>query len=127
MNELEIFKVEKGAETLVKQIDFGRLIAGGPPVTKVYKVKILDKVDSLRLIIKKLDDLDVSVVTINEGDDPESLLQLVSEGTEIPLTKGGKESLLAGDQISFAIKVEPRVGGKYNPEFELSYLIVPKR
>jgi len=123
MNELELFELSEGNERLVDAFDFGRLVAGSTPVTKLFKIKVLDKIENLHLIVKKLDDLEISVTNLTEDKDS----QLVTEGMEIPLTLKGKETLLFGDSISFAVKIKPKAGGKYNPEFELSYFVVPKR
>ena len=123
MHELELFEITEGNERIVDAFNFGRLIAGSSPVTKIYKVKILDKVDNLHLIAKKLDNLEISITNLTESEDS----QLLTEGMEIPLLLKGKEELLYGDSISFAVKIQPKAGGKYNPEFELSYFVVPKR
>ena len=127
MHELELFEIADGNERVVEALDFGRLIAGGSAATKIYKIKVLDQLENLRLVVKKLDDLEMSVTNLTESENSEDVSQLLTEGMEIPLTLKGKETLLFGDSISFAVKVKPKAGGKYNPEFELSYFVVPKR
>ena len=127
MKEFELFELSEGNERVVDVLNFGRLIAGGAPVTKLFKIKVLDQIENLRLVAKKLDDLEISFINLTESENSENPSQLLTEGMEIPFMLKGKETLLFGDSISFAVKVVPKAGGKYNPEFELSYFVVPKR
>ena len=127
MSEIELFEVQDDKEIPIKEISFGRLIAGGPSVIKLFRIRVKDKVDDPEIRVSKLGDLKLSIGNLNGGEEADAVVHPASEGAVIKLTRDdGKSFLFAGDVATFVMKVTPSKGGSFSPEFEIRYLVVPK-